>query len=329
MSMRYATIGTGWITDAFIGGAELAGGYELTAVYSRQEEKGRAFAAKHGGPAVYTNLRALADSPLIDAVYIASPNALHEEQSRLFLESGKHVLCEKPIAVTGEAYRTLQALARDNGLVYMEAIMMRHLPARPLLHEAVAAIGRLCLARFDFAQLSSKYPLLLAGDLPNIFNPRMAAGCLMDLGIYCVYAALDLFGLPRQIEAHATFLPTGADASGGAILSYPGQQTVLTYAKTGQGRAGSEIIGDKGAVILPSVSTLANMRVVWNDGHEEVLSGDPSKAELMRGEAEAFHRYVTDPAATAADYVAASELAGQVCDTLERIRFKTGIRFDS
>lgn len=325
--MRYATVGTGWITDAFIEGAALAGGLELAAVYSRQEDTGRAFASKHGGAAVYTDLALLAQCPEIDAVYIASPNALHEEQSRLFLQHGKHVLCEKPVAVTSRAYRELQALAQEKGLVYMEAIMMRHLPARQVLHEAVASIGQVCLARFDFAQLSSKYPRLLAGELPNIFNPRLATGCLMDLGVYCVYAALDLFGPPRQIEAHAAFLPTGADNSGGAILTYPGLQAVLSYAKTGQGRAGSEIIGDKGTLVIESISKLTGMRLLWNDGREEALVGDLPKAELMRGEAAAFHRYVTEPAA-AADYAAASELAGQVCDTLEKIRLKAGIRFD-
>lgn len=85
--------------------------------------------------------------------------------------------------------------------------MMLHLPARAVLHRALSRIGRIHTARLDFSQLSSKYPLYLAGKNPNIFNPEFATGCLMDLGIYCVYAALDLFGLPDSLEASAGFLP--------------------------------------------------------------------------------------------------------------------------
>lgn len=93
MTIRYATIGTSWITREFIGGAALAGGLQLAAVYSRNEESGAAFAAGLGGVPVYTDLEKLAASG-IDAVYIASPNSLHYPQSRFFLERGIHVLCE-------------------------------------------------------------------------------------------------------------------------------------------------------------------------------------------------------------------------------------------
>ena len=108
--MRYGTIGTSWITEAYIRGAQMTGKWELAAVYSRSEEKGRALAERFGSPPVYTDLDRMAESD-IDAVYIASPSILHEEHSRLFLEHGKHVLCEKPIAVTAAGLRRLQDLA--------------------------------------------------------------------------------------------------------------------------------------------------------------------------------------------------------------------------
>lgn len=329
--MKYGTIGTSWITEAYIRGAQLTDKWELAAVYSRNEEKGRAFAAKFGSPPVYTDLVKMAESD-IDAVYIASPNALHEEHSRLFLEHGKHVLCEKPIAVTAEGLRQLQELARDRDLVYMEAIMLLHIPAREVLRQALPKIGRITSARLDFSQLSSQYVRLMAGGIPNSFNPRMAGGCLMDLGIYCVYAALDLFGKPESVCTAASLLPTGADGSGGSLWTYPGTGVSLSYSKTGQSRLGSEIIGDQGTVVLESVSKLTGIRIVYNQKtdkpEEETLVGDVPKDELMRGEAADFARAILRREETRDELDSWSRLALETCGMLEHMRAQAGIRFE-
>lgn len=328
--MRYGTVGTGWIADSFVEGAAIAGGWELTAVYSRDGEKGRAFAEKHGCGSipVFTDLAEMAASSLIDAVYIASPNALHYEQSKCFLLGGKHVLCEKPITVTTAQLRELAALARSRGLVYMEAIMMRHLPAREPLRRALGRLGKISTARFDFSQLSSKYPALLEGKLPNIFNPQLATGCLMDLGIYCVYTAIDLFGRPEHITTSAGFLPTGADAYGTSIFDYADKQVILTYSKIGQSLLGSEILGDQGTLTIGSVSKLTDIKLTkTGDPTEQVLVGDVSKEQLMSGEARSFRRYAADPADCAEEIDDITRLAVEVSETMETMRRQAGIRF--
>lgn len=328
--MRYATVGTSWITDAFIEGAEIAGGLELTAVYSRNEKTGQSFASKYGGRPVFTDLELLAKSDLIEAVYIASPNIYHYSHSKLFLENGKHVICEKPITVTSDQYRELNAIARRNKLVYMEAIMMRHLPARKLLHKVIKQIGHIYTARFDFSQLSSKYNELLSGKLPNIFNPALAAGCLMDLGVYCVYAAIDLFGRPKNVISSAGFLESGADGYGTAIFDYDDKQVTLTYSKVGQSLLGSEIIGDKGTIKIDSISKLTGMTLIHNkNGREsaENLIGDIPKNQLMSGEAAAFLKYATDIERYSDEIKSISELALAVNETMELIRQQSGIKF--
>ena len=119
--MRYAVIGTGWIVDSYIEGAQLAGGWELAAVCSRNRQHGLDFAGKYGVATVYTTPEELAADPTIQAVYIASPNAFHYPQSKLMLSAGKHVLCEKPITVLPEqcaenryTYRTRAYLHGSN-----------------------------------------------------------------------------------------------------------------------------------------------------------------------------------------------------------------------
>lgn len=289
--VRFGVIGSGWIAEEFVKGTQLVDGLEFAAMYSRTYEKGKAFAEKFADVPVYTDINEFAASD-IDAVYIASPNSLHYVQSKLMLENGKHVLCEKPITVAPEDFKELFELARSKNLIYTEAIMMLHLPAKNELKNALKKIGKITTAHFDFSQLSSKYPALQRGENPNIFNPDMQTGCLRDLGIYCFYPAVEYFGMPEKIISSAGFVETGADGWGTAILDYPEMQVTLTYSKVAQSRLGSQIFGDKGTIVIESVSQLTNMYIVYSDGTREEIYGEISKPELMSFEAESFKNFI-------------------------------------
>ena len=322
--MRYGVIGTGWIAKSFIDGARLLCKSEFVAVYSRTEESGGKFAKENGIPTVYTDINKFAKG-CFDAVYIASPNRLHYEQSKLMLENGKHVICEKPITVEPEELQELQVLSKKNGLIYIEAIMYMFNPAREMLKDAIGKIGRITSVHFDFSQLSSKYPAYLEGKLPNIFNPALATGCLMDLGIYCVYPALDLFGIPEKITACASFMESGADGSGNSALLYPDKLVNLTYSKLGQDRLGSQIFGDKGTVTIESISKLTNMNLVDNDGNKTEIIGDVPKEKLMGYEAKAFESFIANP--DDEYYAVTSERALQTSRIMKEIRKISEIKF--
>ncbi len=322
--LHYGVIGTSWITRSFIQGAALTGKMKLSAVCSRQKEGGEAFAADFGGASVFQTPEAMADSGLVEAVYIASPNSLHAAQSRVFLSRGISVICEKPITVTPNELEELNALADQNGAIFLEALIGAHLPERKLLQDAVAQLGQISLARFDFSQLSSKYPALLAGENPNIFNPQFATGGLMDLGIYCVFPAVDLFGMPQSITASAGFLSTGSDGYGGGILQYPDKQVHITYSKIGQSAVGSEIIGDEGTLIIPSISQLCNMRFVKSDGTVCQISGTKDRPTQMSFEASDFYRYVRGDKS---GYEADRQLSLQISRVMYEMRQKAGIVF--
>lgn len=325
--MRYATVGTGWITESFIGGAALTGEMTLHAVYSRDPEKGRAFGAKHGTALVFTDLEALASCKEVEAVYIASPNSMHYAQSRLFLEHGKHVLCEKPAAVTPQQLDLLLKTAKQHHVVFLEAIVSSHVPQRAFLKNALAELGPVSTARLEFSQRSSKYPAYQRGELPNIFNPAFATGCLMDLGVYCVYAALDLFGIPQRMTASAGFLDSGADAYGSCLLFYPDKQVTLCYSKIGESRCGSEILGDQGTVTIGKISSFNDVWFTDNDGVRRPVAEVSAKEENMSGEARSFCRYIHHPEESAAEYEAASRLAMEVSLMMAEIRRETGITF--
>jgi predicted dehydrogenase len=324
--IRYGVIGTSKITEEFITGAGEVDGLRLAAVYSRTQSKGEKFALKFGASKVYADIDKFAASD-IDAVYIASPNSLHYEQSKLMLECGKHVICEKPVTVTPDELRELQSLAAGKGLVYMEAIMYLYSPARELLINAMKKIGRITSVHFDYSQFSSKYPLYRRGELPNVFNPKFAAGCLMDLGIYCIYPALDFWGIPKNILSSAGFMKTGADGYGSAILSFNDKQVTLTYSKLAQDFCGSQILGDEGTITIESISQLQNIKLYRHDGScEEVCCFTP-KTKLMGLEAKGFYLYITEKEKYGHKYNYACNLALDVSKVMQKIREQSSIAF--
>lgn len=320
--IKLGTVGTSAITDKFLAGVALTGRFEHTAVYSRNEQTGREFAEKHGAGASFTDLEKMAKSG-IEAVYIASPNVFHARQSRVFLENGVHVICEKPITTSLAEYDELKTLADRNNLIYMEAIIPRHTAGYEAVKQAMTQIGDITVARIDYCQRSSRLDAFLRGERINIFDMSLHAGTLMDLGIYCVYAAVDLLGAPESITATASLLPNGADGAGSAIFSYKKFPAVLSYGKTGQSFIGSEIVGDRGTLKIGSVSQYTDVRLVKN-GEEHIIVGSPDKAQLMSGEAVKFADYIRDPESRA-DYEAASELCRNVHICMDKIKHSAGL----
>ena len=327
--LRFGTIGSGWIADEYIHGAKDSGLWELTAVYSRTQERAAAYAKQHGAKHAFTSLEEMAASDVLDAVYIASPNAFHYEQAKLFLEHGKHVICEKPLCAQARKVRELQQIAKNRGLVYLEAIMFLHLPQRKLLEDALGQLGQITLVKLDFCQRSSKLDRYLEGELPNIFNPAMETGALMDLGVYCVYPALALFGEPESFTVEPQMMESGADGAGIVTMRYPDKLVTLTYSKLGQAGANSDFQGTNGTLSVESISRIAGLSLWRKDGTTEQLYGDDEKYKLMGWEAKDFYRYISDPEGSAQEYAVCSDLSLRVSSFMERVRKEGKILFPS
>ncbi len=323
--MRYGIIGTGWIAESFIEGAREITNADIVAVYSRTEEKGSAFAERNKIEKVYTSLEEFSKGDF-EAVYIASPNSFHYEQSKIMLEAGKNVICEKPITVEPEELEELQTLAAEKNLIYMEAIMYMHNPGREIFRDAIGKIGKVTSAHFDFSQLSSKYPAYKRGELPNIFNPKLATGCLMDLGVYCVYPAVDIWGIPDKLTATATFMESGADGSGAASLIYGDKVITFTYSKLGQDYSGSAVFGDEGTVTVESISKLTYINKYGENGDKQELLGDVAKSVLMGNEAKGFEYFIAHP--DCEKYALSSRTALHVSRLMKEIRTLADIKFE-
>ncbi|USP78344.1 hypothetical protein yc1106_05618 [Curvularia clavata] len=322
-------IGTNWITHSFVEAAHATGKYTLTAVYSRKEETAKEFASKYTDKQItcFTDLSALASSNTIDTIYIASPNILHYEQAKLFLTSGKNVILEKPSCSTVSELDHLFSLAKENNVLLVEAF--RHIQEAnfKLLKQKIADLGPIYGASINFAQYSSRYEKVLQGEVPNIFNLEMGGGALVDLGVYCVAAAVDLFGAPTDAQYWPVKIATGADGAGRLILTYPNFTVHLCHSKIYNSDAPSEIYGEKGTLIVPTITDIDKV-VLWDPKKKtrEDVQGIkvPEKLNLTE-EAREFARCFEER-----DMVALERLERHSRDTLavmEKVRHANGLVF--
>ncbi len=189
---------------------------ELIAVASRDEEKARTFAADLDIPRAYGRYEDLLAAEDIDAVYIPLPNSLHREWTIKAAEAGKHILCEKPLALNAAECEELASAAEQHGVVLMEAFMYRFHPQTLKVLELLqsAAIGepRLMYAVFTF-RLTNPANIRL--------NPELGGGSLMDVGSYCVNISRTLAGAePVEVHACANWGRTGVDEEMAGTLRF-------------------------------------------------------------------------------------------------------------
>ena len=191
---------------------------ELRAIASRDGRRARAFADEHGAPEAHGSYADLLADPAIDAVYIALPNHLHAEWTVRALDAGKHVLCEKPLALTVAEVDAIAAAAERSGRIAVEAFMYLHHPQTLTMLEIArsGALGPLQLVAGSFA-----FPLATPDD-PRI-DPAMGGGSLWDVGCYPVSVARRIAGRePEGIHGFARFDERGVDRTFVGHLRFPG-----------------------------------------------------------------------------------------------------------
>ncbi|MDF2715007.1 MAG: oxidoreductase [Paenibacillus sp.] len=270
--IRFGIIGTNWITESFLEAARECEDFALTAVYSRTGERARQFADKHGAPHAYADVEAMAASGEIDAVYIASPNSFHAEHAIACMKQGIHVLCEKPIASNAAELKEMIAAARSYNVVLMEAMKSTFLPNFQAIRDSVSSIGKIRRYFASYCQYSSRYDAYKQGNVLNAFNPAFSNGALMDLGIYCIYPAVVLFGKPDRIQANGVLLESGVDGEGSLLLGYPDMDAVIMYSKITHSSLPSEIQGEIGNIMIGKISQPETVEIRYRDGTVEDLT---------------------------------------------------------
>lgn len=289
--IRFAVIGTNWITEEFIHAARETGEFDLNAVYSRTEEKVAEFARKFEISHTYTNLDAFVQSNEFDAVYIASPNSLHAEYAILCMNHGKHVICEKPAASNTAELTAMIEAARSNKVVFMEALKSTLLPNFKAIQDNLHKLGKIRRYFASYCQYSSRYDAYKQGTVLNAFNPIFSNGSIMDLGVYCIYPLAVLFGSPERIQASAVMLESGVDGEGSLLLSYKEMDAMIMHSKIASSYLPAEIQGEHATMVIDKINTPEKVEIRYRDGSVEDLTREQS-VRTMRYEAEEFIRLI-------------------------------------
>lgn len=281
------TIGTSWITEQLIDAAKLTQQFQLRGIYSRSAANGKAFAAKNQAGYYTDQLNNLLYDPEIDVIYVASPNKLHFEHTMRAINAGKDVIVEKPMFASVDEWHRAHDLAKERNVYIFEAA--RHFQNRNYkrfrqLYQTKRSESEQPFlgANFNIGQYSSKYMNYLnalehESEVPNIFNPEMSGGSIMDMGVYPLYVAMDLFGLPDSVRYHTIKGANEIDLFGTIILSYSSFLVSIFVSKSVHSIMPSEIYIDDETIVIQDITGMNDVKLMNRSGKEiQIVNYKPS-----------------------------------------------------
>lgn len=321
-SLGWGILATGGIAGCFTSDLQAAD-LRVAAVGSRTPDRAQAFAAEHGIPAAHGSWQELVDDPSVDVVYIATPHPAHLAAALMALEAGKHVLVEKAFTMTAAEAEAIVGLAEQRGVVALEAMWTRFLPHMLEIRAAIDAgeIG-------DPQVLIAEHSQALPTDPAHRLNaPELGGGALLDLGVYPISFAVDLFGPPEQIDARAVFTETGVDGRvSGTLVHAGGRHSLFTAALNIPGVNGATILGTGGSIVIDPTWYAPTGYTVRDHDQQVVRRSQPAvSGRGMQFQAFELERLVRQ-GRIAGDRMPPAQSV-QIMAVLDAIRDRIGLRY--
>ena len=272
--LRWGILGSARIVRKTIPALQETINGEVVGIASRTEEKAKKYADKHGIPQAFGSYEALLASPDIDAVYIPLPNALHLEWILKSLDAGKHVLCEKPLAMTTAECEEIALKADETGLKVLEGFMYRFHPRFEKLQELLAAHA---VGKLTFIHVGHSFEV--GGDDNIRWYTGLGGGALFDAGCYCINVSRMVTAQePAQVAAFGNYREANdggqIDTSIAGMLRFPGGATALLDAGVDLERRNFlELTGTEGRLYLDNPFGLLEEDSVLEEhhfGHETI-----------------------------------------------------------
>lgn len=268
MTIRWAILGAGKIASKWASDLPLAGNASLQAVWARDPAKTDAFAERHGAVRAARSVTELLEGGDVDAVYVATPHMLHAEGARTCIEAGVPVLVEKPFALSRAEAESVVRLARSRKVLCMEALWTRFLPSFVRMLE-VAGSGRIGAVRNVVADFGFEAPF---DPHSRLWDPVQGGGSLLDLGVYPLFLARALLGMPDRIATTTTRSPTGVDSSCDMELSWNDGSTASLHSSLVENTPCLAVIeGELGMMVLERMfHTPTSLIVSDGEGTERI-----------------------------------------------------------
>ncbi|MBF4516182.1 Gfo/Idh/MocA family oxidoreductase [Flavobacterium sp. ANB] len=266
--IKWGIIGLGNIANQFATDLLLVEDAELVAVASRNYDNANDFASRHNCPKAYDSYEALFADAEVDIVYIATPHNSHAELSIKTLQNGKHVLCEKPIALSyDDAIRMIEASGKHNKF-FMEAFWTRFIPSVQDVLSKVenGEIGKVNYIKADFAFIGNET------EGSRLFDKKSGGGALFDIGVYPLFLSYIMLGIPKEIIAKSIFHKNDIDLQTSMLLQYDDAQAVLHASIVSESDMKAVIGGTKGRIELNSPWFMADGYSIIKDEKENTFS---------------------------------------------------------
>ncbi|MBP1861141.1 Gfo/Idh/MocA family protein [Rhizobium herbae] len=277
-TVKWAVLGTGAIASTFADDIRLAENAELVAVCSRTVEAATNFSQRVGPLRIIADIEALAGDPLVDAVYLATPNTAHFDQAWTLLNAGKPVLIEKPLVTMAAQARSLAELAANQQTFAMEGLWTVFLPAIDRVRSLLAdnTIGAITGIRAELA-----YAKTFDGN-SRFFSQVLGGGSLLDLGIYPIALVLALFGSPQSIAGRWLAAPTGVDMSADIRLGFGAFEASISCGFDRNGGNRFIIEGEAGRLVIDAPFLRANRILVTRNRLANYVAAPPRSGRLSR-----------------------------------------------
>lgn len=321
--LRWGILGTARINRRLIPAFRVAARSELVAVASRTRARADAYAAEWQIPRAFEGYQALLDDPAIDAVYLSLPNSLHVPWTLAAVAAGKHVLCEKPMALLAADIDRIHTAATAAKVVVEEGFMYRHEPLTTkvleLVHGGALGTVRAIVSGFTFSLTDATNPRL---------DPALGGGSLWDVGCYPVTYARLLTGRdPKMVFGSAQWHASGVDEEFMGMLRFPGGTTATIYSGFRAAlRTWLEVIGSDGSLTVPNPFKpgIRETLTLERDGRIEAIAvaGSP---ELFVRQVEHFAASVLDGAPSVVTHADSRYAAATMSALLDSARGATAL----
>lgn len=255
--MKIGIIGAGHIADVVTPTLVAMEGMECYAVSSRCLEKAQAFAEKYGFEKAYGSYEEMLCDPDVELVYVATPHSHHYAHMMQCINAGKPILCEKAFALNADQAKKIKMAAAEKGVYVAEAIWTRYMPSRKIINDVLAS-GIIGKPNTLTANLS-----YVISHKERIYDPNLAGGALLDIGVYGINFALMHFGTDiERVESSVKMLDTGVDAMETITIFYKdGRMAVLTHSIFCRSDRKGIIHGDKGYMVIENINNPQSLRV--------------------------------------------------------------------
>jgi predicted dehydrogenase len=285
--IRIGIVGTSSISERFAEAVAIVEGIGVSRVASRDAERARSFADRVGAPGVAVGLDDLLAAPDVDAVYLASPNAVHAAQITSAVDAGIPVLVEKPAVLRAGEWNAAAAHARRRGVVLLEAMRTAYDPGLSAVRAALPALGTVRRVSLRYEKRSARYDEVLAGRQTNIFDPELGGSALRDLGVYPLHALVRLFGEPRAVHGVRVGIASGTDGVGSALAAYDGFVADVAWSKITDTSLQSEIQGEDASLLIDAIDAPRRLVLTPRGGVSSVITV-PADDNPMVGEVRRF-----------------------------------------